>query len=69
MIEPPATPAASLSKASMKGDSFGKEKLVVWKHAEQDDVAAALSVALRRRRKRGYVERTDLTAGKAVCVA
>ena len=35
----------------------------------QDDVAAALSVALRRRRKRGYVERTDLTAGKAVCVA
>jgi predicted DNA-binding WGR domain protein len=53
----------------MNGDSFEKEKFVVWKHAEQDDVAAALSVALRRRRKRGYVERTDLTAGKAVCVA
>ena len=38
-------------------------------YAEQDDVAAALSMALRRRRKRGYVERTGLTAGKDVCVA
>ena len=38
-------------------------------YAEQDDVAVALSIALRRRRKRGYVERTGLTPGKDVCVA